>query len=88
MKSKMNTGLFFHWSRFVFQVFTQDGTYVRQFGRNQLSSPSYLAVSEDNRVIVSDTNNHRVKVYSAEGRTVSTFGSAGGGERTPSHSSM
>ena len=62
------------------QVFTHEGTYVQQFGRNQLSSPNYVAVSEDNRVLVSDTNNNRIKIFNAQGCSLSTFGSVGTGK--------
>ena len=64
------------------QVFTQDGTYVRQFGRNQLSSPNYVAIGEDNRIVVSDTSNNRIKIFDAQGHSVSTFGTVGTGMPT------
>ena len=67
------------------QVFNQEGTYVRQFGRNQLSSPNYVTVSEDNRVLVSDTNNNRIKIFNAQGRPVSAFGSTGAGKSPVDH---
>ena len=49
------------------QVFQSDGTFVAKFGSmgskpGQLEHPHYIAVSNTNRVIVSDSNNHRLQV--------------------------
>jgi tripartite motif-containing protein 71 len=49
------------------QVFQSDGTFVGKFGscghnEGQLEHPHYIAVSNTNRVIVSDSNNHRIQV--------------------------
>ena len=57
------------WPRLTFpvQVFQSDGTFVAKFGSmgskpGQLEHPHYIAVSSTNRVIVSDSNNHRLQV--------------------------
>ena len=52
---------------FPVQVFQSDGTFVAKFGSmgskpGQLEHPHYIAVSNTNRVIVSDSNNHRLQV--------------------------
>lgn len=49
------------------QVFQSDGSFVGKFGscgrgEGQLEHPHYIAVSNTNRVIVSDSNNHRIQV--------------------------
>lgn len=56
-------------ARFIspYQVFQSDGTFVGKFGtcgsgEGQLEHPHYIAVSNTNRVIVSDSNNHRIQV--------------------------
>lgn len=51
------------------QVFQSDGSFVGKFGscgrgEGQLEHPHYIAVSNTNRVIVSDSNNHRIQVSS------------------------
>lgn len=63
-----------HWDRFYYnfqhqflQVFQSDGTFVGKFGscgsgEGQMEHPHYIAVSNTNRVIVSDSNNHRIQV--------------------------
>ena len=42
----------------------------------QFNAPSHLALMADNRLLVVDTDNHRIQVVSADGNTVSTY--AGG----------
>lgn len=51
----------------ISKVFQSDGTFVGKFGTSgrgegQLEHPHYIAVSNTNRVIVSDSNNHRIQV--------------------------
>lgn len=46
----------------------------------QLEHPHYIAVSNTNRVIVSDSNNHRVQVFDVNGRVIFAFGSEGSEE--------
>lgn len=67
------------------QVFQSDGTFVGKFGSHgnksgQLEHPHYIAVSNTNRVIVSDSNNHRVQIFDVNGRVLSSFGSEGAEE--------
>lgn len=68
-----------------FQVFQSDGTFVGKFGtcgkeEGNLEHPHYIAVSNTNRVIVSDSNNHRIQVFDVNGRVLSTFGTEGSDE--------
>lgn len=42
-----------------------------------LEHPHYIAVSNTNRIIVSDSNNHRIQIFDINGRSISTFGSEG-----------
>lgn len=69
----------------IFQVFQSDGSFVGKMGSvgsrpGYLEHPSYIAVSSTNRVIVSDTNNHRVQVFDVNGRCQFTFGAEGSEE--------
>lgn len=64
------------------QVFQSDGTFVGKFGSHgnkigQLEHPHYIAVSNTNRVIVSDCNNHRIQIFDVNGRVISSFGTEG-----------
>lgn len=67
------------------QVFQSDGTFVGKFGScgskpGQLEHPHYIAVSSTNRVIVSDSNNHRIQIFDVNGRVLTTFGNEGSEE--------
>lgn len=67
------------------KVFQSDGTFVGKFGCHgskigQLDHPHYIAVSNTNRVIVSDSNNHRVQIFDVNGRLLSSFGQEGSEE--------
>lgn len=67
---------------FTRQVFQSDGTFVGKFGSHgnkigQLEHPHYIAVSNTNRVIVSDCNNHRIQIFDVNGRVISSFGTEG-----------
>lgn len=42
-----------------------------------LEHPHYIAVSNTNRVIVSDSNNHRIQIFDVNGKVLTTFGSEG-----------
>ena len=64
------------------QVFQSDGSFVSKFGvmgskPGHLEHPHYIAVSNTNRVIVSDSNNHRIQIFDANGKVNTTFGSEG-----------
>lgn len=66
----------------ISQVFQSDGTFVGKFGSHgnkigQLEHPHYIAVSNTNRVIVSDCNNHRIQIFDVNGRVISSFGTEG-----------
>lgn len=66
-------------------MFQSDGTFVGKFGtcgkeEGNLEHPHYIAVSNTNRVIVSDSNNHRIQVFDVNGRVLSTFGTEGSEE--------
>lgn len=63
-------------------MFQSDGTFVGKFGSfgsklGQLEHPHYIAVSSTNRVLVSDSNNHRIQVFDVNGRVLSSFGEEG-----------
>uniref|UniRef100_A0A1I8MA03 Uncharacterized protein n=1 Tax=Musca domestica TaxID=7370 RepID=A0A1I8MA03_MUSDO len=63
-------------------VFQSDGSFVGKFGtcgrgEGQLEHPHYIAVSNTNRVIVSDSNNHRIQIFDVNGKVLSTFGGEG-----------
>ena len=65
-----------------FQVFQSDGSFVSKFGAmgskpGNLEHPHYIAVSSSNRVIVSDSNNHRIQIFDVNGKVLTTFGSEG-----------
>lgn len=67
------------------KVFQSDGTFVGKFGTSgkeegQLEHPHYIAVSNTNRVIVSDSNNHRIQIFDVNGRVLSAFGTEGSEE--------
>lgn len=70
---------------FANQVFQSDGMFVGKFGScgskpGQLEHPHYIAVSSTNRVIVSDSNNHRIQIFDVNGRVLTTFGTEGSEE--------
>ena len=69
----------------VLKVFQSDGTFVGSIGSEgrssgQLAHPHYIAVSATNRVVVTDSNNHRVQVFDVNGHCLTTFGGEGGEE--------
>ncbi len=45
-----------------------------------LEHPHYVAVSNTNRVVVSDSNNHRIQIFDVNGKVISTFGEEGTGK--------
>lgn len=67
------------------QVFQSDGSFIGKFGtcgkgEGNLEHPHYIAVSNTNRVIVSDSNNHRIQIFDVNGRVLSSFGTEGSEE--------
>lgn len=74
-----------HHLPFVRQVFQSDGSFIGKFGtcgkgEGNLEHPHYIAVSNTNRVIVSDSNNHRIQIFDVNGRVLSSFGTEGSEE--------
>ena len=61
-------------------VFSQEGELVRTFGsegrgKGEFKCPRGIAVSpDDHHLYISDTNNHRVQVFTLEGQYVRKFG--------------
>ena len=43
----------------------------------QFTEPSGVAVTEENEIIVADTNNHRIQVFDKEGNFKFQFGEMG-----------
>lgn len=63
-------------------MFRSDGTFVRKFGSHGsepgfLDRPAGVAVDPLGRIVVTDKDNHRVQVFTAEGQFVFTFGEKG-----------
>ena len=56
------------------QVFSGDGEYIREFGKDHLSEPAGLCVDHNNRVLVTDHGHHRVCIFNAIGELLDTFG--------------
>ena len=46
-------------------------------GRGELDAPSDLAVCSNGRILVTDTNNHRIQVFDGRGTFIQEFGSYG-----------
>ena len=60
----------------------QDWNLVRRFGKTgtevgQFNNPSGVSVDGDDRIIVSDTNNDRIQVFSSDGKFLFKFGDEG-----------
>ena len=55
------------------QVLTPQGVYIREFGKEQLSSQHKLLLSGDKHVLVADYSNHRVAVFNQYGALVSSL---------------
>ena len=47
---------------------------------DQFNNPLYVTVGQHNQIIVSDSDNHCVKILSSSGRFLGKFGSQGSGE--------
>ena len=67
------------------RIFDLEGNYLgevgegRGTGEGRLLFPTYLAVSDDGSLYVSDTMNSRVSVFDSEGRFLRTVGARGDG---------
>ena len=60
----------------------KDGTYHYKFGEGgkgngQFDRPSGVTVDRSNRVIIADKDNHRVQIFTVEGKWLITFGEKG-----------
>ena len=49
------------------QVFTTEGVYKREFGKDQLKEPRDLLITADGDVLVADQGNNRVAVFNSCG---------------------
>jgi hypothetical protein len=71
-----------HWSSRV-SVFSIDGQFIRNVGVSVLTRPEGVACSAFDELIVADTGNHRVVVFSDVGDLLMTFGGRVCVSRTP-----
>ena len=61
------------------QVFSADGQYVRQFGRQgkrvrRLNQPTGIAIDAHNIVYVNEYSSHRISIYTTGGELIKTVG--------------
>ena len=66
------------------QVFSPDGTWLRQWGGHgyepgEFLRPRALAIDEDERLYVADSCNHRIQVFDLQGNLLKLWGSRGAG---------
>ena len=52
------------------QVFEQDGTFVRQFGKNVLQHPAGIAVTKDGHVAVASEEAKKLSIFTLDGKCV------------------
>ena len=55
------------------QVFTADGTYIREFGQGQLSNPWGLTFTTEGNVVVASYGNQCVFIFNRDGQLVHTL---------------
>ena len=55
------------WYNQCIQVFTAEGVYKREFGKDQLKRPRDLLITADGDVLVADQGNNRVAVFNSRG---------------------
>jgi len=60
------------------QVFSPDGTYLREWGEpgrdeGQLSAPSGIAIDASGRVYVTETGNRRLQIFDSDGQFVAAW---------------
>ena len=65
------------------QVFTEDGQYLRQFGKKgegkgEIGSCSSIAIDSD-IVYIADEANHRISLFTCDGNFLTSFGTRGSG---------
>lgn len=63
-------------------VFTPEGKTKSKFGSrggsaSQLAGPHYVAVNSHGNILISDFHNHSIKVFTADGLFLFSFGSSG-----------
>ena len=66
----------------ILQLNIQTGTVVKSFGKfgeekGELTNPVYVTVDDEERIVVTESSNHRIQVMSKEGRSIFTFGDKG-----------
>ena len=66
----------------ILQLDIQTGTVVKSFGKigeekGELTNPVYVTVDDEERIVVTESSNHRIQVMSKEGRSIFTFGDEG-----------
>ena len=66
----------------ILQLDIQTGTVVKSFGKigeekGELTNPVYVTVDDEERIVVTESSNHRIQVMSKEGRSIFTFGDKG-----------
>jgi len=64
------------------QVFSPDGTWLRQWGGHgyepgQFLRPRALAIDEEDRIYVADSCNHRIQVFDTQGKLLNHWGTRG-----------
>ena len=66
----------------ILQLDIQTGTVVKSFGKigeekGELTNPVYVTLDDEERIVVTESSNHRIQVMSKEGRSIFTFGDKG-----------
>ena len=66
----------------ILQLNIQTGTVVKSFGKfgeekGELTNPVYVTMDDEERIVVTESSNHRIQVMSKEGRSIFTFGDKG-----------
>ena len=75
------TILFFNVTSFDDANAVTESTFgSKGYGNGELNSPLGVAVDSKDRIIVADTNNHRIQIFDSDGNFVSSFGSLGSGD--------
>ena len=71
---------------FIYQIFdVKTGKFIKKFGSEgigdgQFNGPCGMSVDGDNRIIVTDWNNHRIQVFTSDGKFLFSFGDKGDGK--------
>ena len=55
------------------QVFTPEGVYKRDFGKEELRNPLDILITADNNVLVADQSNSRIAIFSTTGQLIHSF---------------